>query len=88
MTASRTLDVVVSLESSTVAERVAKALAVETDGAPPRTTVSVVAEGAQLRLHLEAPDARTLRAGANSFLRWLQTALEVTQQVRGASSNP
>ena len=59
------------------AERIRKALSVEQEGTPPRTSVAVTTDGATLVLTIDARDARGLRAATNSFLRWANTALEV-----------
>jgi len=79
MTAAKRLDIVVPLESERLADAVARALAVETDEAPPRTRLAVERHGAELRLHVESDDARGLRAGANSLLRWADTAIAVAR---------
>lgn len=59
------------------AQRVARALRVETKDAPPRTEVTVRGEGADLVLRVGSGDTRGLRAATHSFLRWAQTALDV-----------
>ncbi|HLE47144.1 MAG TPA: KEOPS complex subunit Pcc1 [Candidatus Thermoplasmatota archaeon] len=65
------------------AERIRRALSVEQDGTPARTTVRVTTDGATLVLTMVSTDARGLRAATNSFLRWANTALEVDRLAGG-----
>lgn len=64
-------------DSPEQAERLVRSLSIEANSGPPRTRVQVDSEGKDLVLRIEAGDTRGLRAAANSFLRWVQTALEV-----------
>lgn len=59
---------------------VASALAPETGGEGgevPKTSARVAASGGALRIVVEADDAASLRAGVNSYLRWVRTSLDV-----------
>jgi tRNA threonylcarbamoyladenosine modification (KEOPS) complex Pcc1 subunit len=47
----------------------------------PKCTVTVSVEASLLKLLIEADDVSSLRAAANSYLRWIQTALAVEELV-------
>lgn len=85
--APRLLDVELPLESEALATHVARTLAAEAHASPPRTRVRVAREGATVRLRIEAEDTRSLRAGANSFLRWADTAIAVARAALASSES-
>ena len=47
----------------------------------PKTIVMLERLGKTLSLTIESPDASSLRAACNSYLRWIQTALSVKNVV-------
>jgi tRNA threonylcarbamoyladenosine modification (KEOPS) complex Pcc1 subunit len=47
----------------------------------PKSVVTVSVDGTLLKLVVEADDIGSLRAGINSYLRWIQTALAVEELV-------
>lgn len=73
------VDLFLPFESPQVAQRVARALEVETRDTPPRTRAALHVEGATLHLRIESEEVRGLRAAANSFLRWAETAASVAR---------
>lgn len=77
MTGPRVLDVVLPTPSARIAGHVARALAVETTDAPQGARVTVRAEGADVHLHIEAAELRSLRAAAHGFLRWADASIAV-----------
>lgn len=84
---ARVADVFLPLESPQLAQRIARALAVEAADGPPRSRATVTAEGSVLHLHFEAEDTRGLRAAANSFLRWADAAIAVARVAERASES-
>ncbi|MEM0456207.1 MAG: KEOPS complex subunit Pcc1 [Nitrososphaerota archaeon] len=65
-------------------EIVTRALKVEADSLPSkRVTVSVEASGCVLKLEVNANDLTAMRASINSFLRWIDSALQVHKLVSG-----
>lgn len=77
MTSPRRAEFRFPCDSPEQALRLVKSLSVEAGAGPPRTRVRLASEHSWLVLYIEAPDSRGLRAAANSFLRWIHTALEV-----------
>lgn len=61
------------------------ALGPEAETDLPKSSVSLVREGATLVLSLETEDLPSLRAAVNSYLRWCATALDVA---RAADPSP
>ena len=47
----------------------------------PKTNVKVSLEGKTFSLEIEAKDISSLRAACNSYLRWINTALNVKRNV-------
>lgn len=73
-------EVVLPADDVERARVVAKVLAIESSSAPARSQVRVTADGSDVRILVEAEDLRSLRAAANSYLRWAHTALEVARR--------
>lgn len=88
MTRPRVLTLTVELDSESLARAVEAAVAVEAQDAPPRTSCRVSRDGARVELVVESDDTRGLRAGANSYLRWLDTAVEVARAGGAESFKP
>ena len=78
---TRVADYRVPCDSAEQAERIRRALEIETRDAPPRTKILIDAAGTDLMIRIESDDTRGLRAATHSFLRWAQTALEVDRVV-------
>ena len=47
----------------------------------PKTNVRVSLNGKEFSLEIQADDVSSLRASCNSYLRWINTALEVKKTV-------
>jgi tRNA threonylcarbamoyladenosine modification (KEOPS) complex Pcc1 subunit len=47
----------------------------------PKTDVELILLGSKLTLNIEAKDLSSLRAACNSYLRWINTALNVKKTV-------
>ena len=77
MTASRHAEYRIPCDSSEQAQRVQRALDVETRDAPPRTRIKIMSEAATVVVTIDSDDTRGRRAATHSFLRWAQTALDV-----------
>jgi len=60
---------------------VAESLSPEIKHKIPKTMVKLSCSGANLTLSIESKDTSSLRAACNSYLRWIQTALNVKQLV-------
>jgi tRNA threonylcarbamoyladenosine modification (KEOPS) complex Pcc1 subunit len=67
------------------AETLRRALSVEGDDLPDRTSVQLVVEGSDIVVRIDSDEARTLRAATNSYLRWIQTGQAVVRLARGES---
>ncbi len=59
----------IPVDTPETADRIERVLAVEADETPERTRVRVTAEHDEVVVHVEAGDARSLRAATNSILR-------------------
>ena len=59
-----------------IAEAVKAAIALESERELQRTSVSVVTEGDWLTLLIMAEDITSLRAAVNSYMRWIQVAID------------
>ena len=70
-----------SFDTSKEAQLVAESLSPEIKHKIPKTTVTLSCSGANLSLRIESKDTSALRAACNSYLRWIQTALNVKQLV-------
>ena len=65
-------------------ERVFKALSVESGREIPRTKVKIEG-GESLKITIKADDVHALRAALNSYLRWLQLAVDVEEVIEDGS---
>ncbi|HEC81533.1 MAG TPA: hypothetical protein ENI42_03795 [Thermoplasmatales archaeon] len=64
-------------DSSGDAEVVVKSLGPEVEKRIPKTTVKLGFDGREMVLFISAGDTSSLRAAVNSYLRWIETALNV-----------
>jgi len=69
----------ISFECGESAGAVAEALAPETELETSRLAARVAVDRGTVRVEMEAADLTTLRAAANSYLRWLKIASETAQ---------
>lgn len=83
----REAHIVLRLDSPQMAQRVAKALEVETRDNPPYTHASVTAQGTELHVRVESEETRGLRAATNSYLRWADTAIQVARAAERSSES-
>ena len=60
---------------------VAKSLDPEIKHKIPKTNVKVSLDGKEFSLEIQAGDVSSLRAACNSYLRWINTALDVKKTV-------
>lgn len=65
-------------------ERVFKALSVESGREVHRTKVKIEG-GESLKITIKAEDLHALRAALNSYLRWLQLAVDVEEVIEDGS---
>lgn len=72
---------VFSFDSSTEAKIIAESLDPEIKNKIPKTKVDVRLLDKQFFLNIEAKDTSSLRAASNSYLRWINTALNVKKTV-------
>ena len=63
------------------AEIVAESLSPEVKHKIPKTNVEIFLSKNSLLLKIESDDVGTLRAACNSYLRWVNTAINVNQLV-------
>ena len=63
------------------AEIVHTALIPEINNKLPKTTVEIYINQNVVNLNIVADDTSTLRAAINSYLRWINTALEVQKKI-------
>ena len=68
---------VFTFDSPDDARVVATALSPEVSQKIPKTVVHISQSEEKVSLTIESPDVRSLRAACNSYLRWIQTALNV-----------
>lgn len=65
-------------------EVIARALRVEADSlSSKRVKVNIEASGCALKLEVDANDLTAMRASINSFLRWIDSALQVYKLASG-----
>ncbi|HDM67387.1 MAG TPA: hypothetical protein ENG62_03260 [Thermoplasmatales archaeon] len=69
----------IECDSEKQAEVIASALTPETGREIPRTEVELERKGRVITLIISAPEVPPLRAACNSYLRWIQTALSVSE---------
>ena len=72
---------VFSFDSSAEAKIIAKSLDPEIKNKIPKTKVDVRLLDKQFFLNIEAKDTSSLRAASNSYLRWINTALNVKKTI-------
>jgi len=70
-----------SFPSSQDAYVIAQSLSPEIRHNIPKSSVSFSVKKKVLQVTIESEDVSSLRAGCNSYLRWIQTALSVRQLV-------
>lgn len=70
-----------SFDSEDEAKIVAESLNPEIKHKIPKTNVEVSLHGKTFSLEIEAKDISSLRAACNSYLRWINTALNVKKTV-------
>jgi len=70
-----------SFDSDDEARIVAESLLPEIKHKIPKTNVHVSLEGKKILLTIAAKDISSLRAACNSYLRWINTALNVKKTV-------
>ena len=69
--------IVFSFNTANDARIVVASLSPEIKHKIPKTKVNLSQSGTTLSLTVHAPDISSLRAACNSYLRWIQTALQV-----------
>ncbi len=69
-----------NFDSEKEAEIVAESLAPEIKNKIPKTNVEIKLSKKSLYLIIESDDISSLRAACNSYLRWINTALNVKKQ--------
>lgn len=72
---------VFDFDSIKEAEVVAESLNPEIRHKIPKTDIDISISKKTLLLNIEAKDVSSLRAACNSYLRWINTALNVTRTV-------
>lgn len=77
----KTAKFVFNFDSSEVARIVFESLDPEIKNKIPKTKVKVNLSGETFTLDLEAKDISSLRAASNSYLRWIDTALNVQKTI-------
>jgi len=69
------------LDSEEEVKVIANSLIPEIKNKIPKTNVEVTYSGKTLYLKIETEDISSLRAACNSYLRWINTALDVKKTV-------
>jgi len=77
----KTASFIFNFDSSDEARIVAESLDPEIKQKIPKTKVDVNVSGNTFSIKIEAKDISTLRAACNSYLRWINTALNVKKTV-------
>ena len=67
-----------------MSERICKALNVESNREIPRTKVDIINENGVI-LRISATDTHALRAAVNSYMRWLNLALDIEEVIEDGS---
>lgn len=70
-----------TFNSNKKAELIAAAISPEIKHKIPKANVSFKVKNNELTLNIESNDINTLRAASNSFLRWINTAINVNHIV-------
>ena len=77
----KTARFVFNFDSSEEARIIADSLKPEIKNKIPKTNVKIGLSGKTFSIDLEAKDVSSLRAASNSYLRWINTALNVKKTV-------
>ena len=77
----KTARFVFNFDSSEEARIIAESLDPEIKNKIPKTDVKVNLSGKNFLIDIEAKDISSLRAACNSYLRWINTALNVKKTV-------
>lgn len=77
----KTADFSFEFNSEKEARIIFEALKPEVKHKIPRVTANVAQRGKTISLKLQAIDTSAMRAACNSYLRWIQTAMEVEQSI-------
>ena len=77
----KTARFVFNFDSSEEARIIADSLKPEIKNKIPKTNVKIDLSGKTFSIDLEAKDVSSLRAASNSYLRWINTALNVKKTV-------
>ncbi|MEM0492858.1 MAG: KEOPS complex subunit Pcc1 [Candidatus Thermoplasmatota archaeon] len=77
----RRVDVVFTFDTEDDADIVESALKPEVVDKLPRVNTSLLKKGKTLHLCIESSDTSSLRAACNSYLRWVQTIINVIDKV-------
>jgi tRNA threonylcarbamoyladenosine modification (KEOPS) complex Pcc1 subunit len=72
---------VFDFDTAEEARIIASSLNPEIKNKIPKTNVKVSLEGKTFSLEIEAKDISSLRAACNSYLRWINTALNVKRNI-------
>ena len=67
--------------SNLTAQVIVKSLFPEMQQRIPKTKIHLISENAQILMTISANDVSSLRAAANSYIRWIETAAKVHQLV-------
>jgi len=68
-------------DSENEAEIIFNSLNPESKNKIPKTNVKIFVDKNKLELNIESKDISSLRAASNSYLRWINTALNVKKSV-------
>lgn len=71
----------ISFDSEENAKIIAEAISPEVKHRIPKTKVDIISSGKHLFLEIKAKDISSLRAAINSYLKWINTALEVKKNI-------
>jgi len=78
---THTVSIVFPFPTSRDAQIIAQTLAPEASQKIPKSSVNITVNGTLLTLKIGAEDVSSLRAACNSYLRWIQTAINVSNLV-------
>ena len=70
-----------NFDSEKEAKIIAETLHPEIKHKIPKTNVDISLSGSKFSLHIDAKDLSSLRAACNSYLRWINTAINVKKTV-------
>jgi len=77
----KTASFIFNFDSEEEAKIVAESLDPETKNKIPKTNVNISLSGDKISLKITSKDISSLRAACNSYLRWINTALNVKKTV-------